>query len=71
MPLYKRDYVNPDRPLKTAQVARIIGISQRHLVRKLLDGTLPEPQRDPHSNYRVWKQRDVEALRIMMAKESA
>src|SRR4051812_1404636 len=67
MPRYIRDPASPERPLKTAEVARIVGLSQRHLVRRLLKGTLPEPERSPNPpHYRLWRTRDIEALRIAL-----
>jgi DNA-binding transcriptional MerR regulator len=45
--------------LKTSEVAEAVGISTRTLLRKLEAGLLPEPQRDPKNNYRLWSAQDV------------
>ena len=45
--------------LKTSEVAEAVGISTRTLLRKLESGLLPEPQRDPKNNYRLWSAQDV------------
>jgi DNA-binding transcriptional MerR regulator len=48
--------------LKTAEVAEAVGISTRTLLRKLEAGLLPEPQRDPKNNYRLWSAQDVAVI---------
>jgi predicted DNA-binding transcriptional regulator AlpA len=53
--------------LRTSDVASILGISERTLLRKLAAGVVPEPARDRSNNYRLWRPEDVgriqEALR--------
>ena len=48
--------------LKTSEVAEAVGISTRTLLRKLEAGLLPEPQRDPKNNYRLWSAQDVAVI---------
>ena len=45
--------------LTTSEVAEAVGMSTRTLLRKLEAGLLPEPQRDPKNNYRLWSAQDV------------
>jgi excisionase family DNA binding protein len=49
---------------RTAQVAKILGISIRTLYRMLDDGRLDEPMRNPSNGYRIWTDVDVRAIRI-------
>ncbi len=49
--------------LTTVQVARILGINKKTLYRMLQDGRIPEPQRDPNNNYRMWVPQQLEAIR--------
>ncbi len=54
--------------LTTAQVARILGVATKTLYRMLQDGRIPEPQRDPDNNYRIWIPQQIEAIREEMAR---
>jgi predicted DNA-binding transcriptional regulator AlpA len=49
--------------LKSSEVARILGISQRTLFRKLKAGTIPEPARNPHNRYRQWRPDEIPQLK--------
>ena len=51
---------------RTAQVARILGISTRTLFRKLKAGEFPEPRRDPANNYRLWTLSEIELFDRLM-----
>ncbi len=55
--------------LRTTEVASILGISQRTLMRKLAAGTLPEPARDASNNYRLWRPEEVEAIHQQLLKD--
>lgn len=57
--------------LRTTEVASILGISQRTLMRKLVAGTLPEPARDAGNNYRLWRPEEVEAIHQQLLKDKA
>lgn len=57
--------------LKTQDVAEILGISQRTLLRKLANGAFPEPSRNPSNNYRRWRPEDVQAVRQVHERETA
>ncbi len=54
--------------LTTAQVARILGVNKRTLYRMLNDGRIPEPQRNPDNNYRVWISQQIEEIRGSLAR---
>lgn len=66
-----RKQVRKSDYLKTQDVAEILGISQRTLLRKLANGAFPEPSRDPSNNYRRWRPEDVHAVRQVHERESA
>jgi len=50
--------------LKSSEVARILGISQRTLFRKLKNGTIPEPERNPRNRYRQWRPNEIPQLQL-------
>jgi len=52
-----------DNMLTTSETASILGITTRTLFRKLASGVIPEPARDPHSHYFVWRPEEVERIR--------
>ncbi len=54
--------------LTTVQVARVLGITKKTLYRMLQDGRIPEPQRNPENNYRVWIPQQIEAIRGELAQ---
>ena len=56
-----------DRALyyRTTEVASVLGISLRTLLRKLKSGEFPEPKRDQTNNYRIWTISDIEQLRAL------
>ena len=60
-----------EKPFKTAQVARILGINLRTLQHRLASGRYPEPPRDPDTGYRIWHHHDMEAVRSAMQEESS
>ncbi len=55
--------------LRTTEVASILGISQRTLIRKLVAGMLPEPARDASNNYRLWRPEEVAAIHQQLLKD--
>jgi hypothetical protein len=57
--------------LKTTEVASILGISSRTLLRKLVAGKVMEPARDPKNNYRLWRPEEVEAIHQQILREKA
>lgn len=63
-----RARVKDDRTLyyRTSEVASILDISVRTLLRKLKSGKFPEPRRNEVNNYRVWTLRDIEYLKTVM-----
>jgi excisionase family DNA binding protein len=48
---------------RSAQVAKILGMSSRTLYRMLADGRIPEPMRNPDNRYRVWTDVDLQTIR--------
>lgn len=54
--------------LTTVQVARVLGVTKKTVYRMLQDGRIPEPQRNPSNNYRVWVPQQIEAIREEMAR---
>jgi excisionase family DNA binding protein len=55
--------------ITTEQVAKILGVSKRTLKTWLQNGKVPEPQRNPKNNYRIWTLADVEAVRRILGNE--
>ena len=62
---FRPDYRN----ITTEQVAKILGISKRTLKTWLQNGRVPEPDRNPKNNYRIWTLADVDALRLILGNE--
>jgi predicted DNA-binding transcriptional regulator AlpA len=56
--------------LTSSEVARLLGISQRTLFRKLKDGTIPEPARNAHNRYRQWRPAEIPPLRDLLKERS-
>jgi DNA-binding transcriptional MerR regulator len=53
----------PDKQyLKTAEVARILGVSTQTLYNWLKQGKIAEPERHPITSYRLWTLKDVEMI---------
>lgn len=55
--------------LSSNDVAGVLGISKKTLKNWLRAGKIPEPQRDPNNNYRVWTLQDVENIRKTMEEK--
>ena len=55
--------------LRSEDVAGILGVTKRTLKNWLRRGKIPEPQRDPNNNYRVWTLQDVETIRKLMEEK--
>jgi DNA-binding transcriptional MerR regulator len=53
---------------RSAQVARILGITPRTLYRMLADGRISEPMRNPQNRYRVWTEVDLQNIREALEK---
>lgn len=49
--------------LKTAEVARILGVSTQTIYNWLKEGRISEPERHPLTSYRRWTTKDVEMVR--------
>ena len=64
-----RKRVRKSENLLTSEVASVLGVSQRTLLRKLATGAWPEPMRDPENNYRIWRPAEVQALREELERE--
>jgi predicted DNA-binding transcriptional regulator AlpA len=52
--------------LTSSEVARLLGISQRTLFRKLKDGTIPEPSRNTSNQYRQWRPDEIPQLQELL-----
>ena len=57
-----------DGVYRTAQVAKILGVSSRTLYRMLADGRIPEPMRNPENRYRLWTGVDLQTIREALQK---
>jgi predicted DNA-binding transcriptional regulator AlpA len=55
--------------LTSSEVARLLGISQRTLFRKLKDGTIPEPTRNESNSYRQWRPDEIPQLRTLLKEQ--
>lgn len=55
--------------LGSNDVAGVLGISKKTLKNWLRVGKIPEPQRDPNNNYRIWTLQDVENIRKIMEEK--
>jgi predicted DNA-binding transcriptional regulator AlpA len=64
-----RKRVRKSDNLRTSEVASVLGISQRTLLRRLAAGVWPEPMRDPENNYRMWRPAEVQQLREELERE--
>ena len=64
-----RKRVRTSDKLRTSEVASVLGISQRTLLRRLAAGIWPEPMRDPENNYRMWRPAEVQQLREELERE--
>ena len=64
-----RKRVRKSDNLRTSEVASVLGISQRTLLRRLAAGIWPEPMRDPENNYRMWRPAEVQQLREELERE--
>ena len=63
------DYRSDSQKITTEQVANILGVSKRTLKTWLQNGKVPEPERNPKNNYRVWSLAEVEAIRRILGNE--
>ncbi len=60
------EHRNDSQKITTEQVAKILGVSKKTLKTWLQNGKIPEPDRNPSNNYRIWTLTDVEALRRIL-----
>ena len=54
---------------RSAQIAKILGVSSRTLYRMLVDGRIQEPMRNPRNRYRVWTDVDLQTIREALQKQ--
>jgi DNA-binding transcriptional MerR regulator len=52
----------------SCEIAQIIGVTKRTLLRMLASGRVPEPMRNPKNHYRIWTEADVIAIREALPK---
>ncbi len=56
--------------LTSSEVARLLGISQRTLFRKLKDRVIPEPARNANNRYRQWRPDEIPQLVELLRERS-
>jgi len=59
----------PSPVLTSEQVASILGVSKRTLKNWLRAGKIPEPERNPANNYRLWNPSHIEAIRNILREQ--
>ena len=52
--------------LSSHEVADILGVSTQTLYNWLRQGRVPEPKRNPITNYRLWTPKDVDQIRLIV-----
>jgi excisionase family DNA binding protein len=57
-----------EESLTSAEVAEILGVSKDTIYRWLRQGKVPEPLRDPRNDYRVFTQRDVDRMSVLVRR---
>jgi DNA-binding transcriptional MerR regulator len=68
MPASSRDHT--DSPFLTSeQVATILGVTKRTLKNWLRAGKIPEPERNPANNYRLWRPAHLDAIRSILREQ--
>lgn len=55
---------------RSAQVAKILGVSPRTLYRMLADGRIAEPMRNPDNRYRLWTEVNIHEIREALSRWS-
>lgn len=53
----------PPGMMRLTEVARVIGVDPRTLLRKIADGTVPEPARNEKNGHRLWSAAEANQLR--------
>jgi predicted site-specific integrase-resolvase len=53
--------------LKTTEVAEMFGVTRITLQRWMRDGKIPEPARDPDTNWPIWQQPELDAIAKLIA----
>ncbi len=55
---------NDDRRprLSTSEVSEMFGVTRATLNRWIKEGKIPEPVRDPDSNWPIWQQPELDAI---------
>lgn len=56
------------RTYYTGEIAKMLGLSHRHLLRLLKEGIVPEPKLRNSYGYRQWNEADVRRARKALAK---
>jgi len=56
--------------LKTAEVAKLLGIGKRRLHRKLESGRFPVPKQNPENGYYEWRPVDIQLFQQALAQET-
>jgi DNA-binding transcriptional MerR regulator len=56
--------------LRTAEVADILRVTKKTLKNWLRREFIPEPQRNPSNQYRLWTLEDIEAVRRLLQERN-
>lgn len=56
--------------LNTAEVASLIGITKQTILNWIRAGRIPEPERNPVNDYRIWTEHDVAQIREMLRERN-
>jgi predicted site-specific integrase-resolvase len=56
--------------LSTTEVSQMYGVTRATLARWIKEGKIPEPARDPETNWPIWQQPELDALaRVLQASK--
>jgi excisionase family DNA binding protein len=55
--------------LSSAEVAQMLGVTKTTLKTWLRAGKIPEPERDPSNDYRIWTLQEVDQIRQKLREE--
>jgi predicted site-specific integrase-resolvase len=55
--------------LSSSQLAERLGISKRTLDRWIKDGRIPEPNRNPHNDWRFWTMQEAIEIEESLGEE--
>jgi MerR HTH family regulatory protein len=59
-----------ERRYMTSEIASQFGVSKKTILNWLKTGKIPEPARNPVTNYRIWTDTDLAMIRRALDKEA-